>query len=87
MTSLAFIFGVLPLAITTGAGAAAQNAIGTGVVGGMLTATFIAIFFIPLFFVLVYRLFSGDKPLRAPGYDRQVTAASEDAGSGSDTIS
>ncbi len=59
MTSLAFILGVLPLAISTGAGAAAQNAIGTGVVGGMLTATFIAIFYIPLLFVLVYRLFKG----------------------------
>ena len=87
MTSLAFVLGVLPLAIAHGAGAAAQNAIGTGVVGGMLSATFIAIFFIPLFFVLVYRLFSGNKPLRAPGYDRQVTVAAEDAGSGSDTVS
>ncbi len=59
MTSLAFILGVLPLAISAGAGAAAQNAIGTGVIGGMLTATFIAIFYIPLLFVLVYRLFKG----------------------------
>ena len=57
MTSLAFTFGVLPMAITTGAGAAAQNAIGTGVVGGMLTATFIAIFYIPLAFVLVAEMF------------------------------
>jgi multidrug efflux pump subunit AcrB len=56
MTSLAFTFGVLPMAITTGAGAAAQNAIGTGVVGGMLTATFIAIFYIPLSFVLISQL-------------------------------
>ncbi|WP_035254929.1 efflux RND transporter permease subunit [Desulfatiglans anilini] len=57
MTSLAFGFGVLPLAIATGAGAGAQNAIGTGVLGGMATATFLAIFFIPLFYVLVVRLF------------------------------
>ncbi|MFA5646372.1 MAG: efflux RND transporter permease subunit [Candidatus Ratteibacteria bacterium] len=59
MTSLAFIFGVFPLAINTGAGAAAQNAIGTGVIGGMLSATLIAVFYIPLFFVLITRLFNG----------------------------
>ena len=53
MTSLAFGFGVLPLAIATGAGAGAQVAIGTSVLGGMITATFLAIFFIPLFYVLV----------------------------------
>jgi len=53
MTSLAFIAGVMPLAIATGAGAASQNDIGTGVIGGMLTATALAIFFVPLFFVLV----------------------------------
>ena len=57
MTSLAFGFGVLPLAITRDAGAGAQNAIGTGVVGGMISATFLAIFYIPLFFVMVLRLF------------------------------
>ena len=57
MTSLAFFFGVLPLAITTGAGAGAQNAIGTAVVGGMMSATFIDLFFIPLFYVLVCSLF------------------------------
>src|SRR5690606_11396354 len=57
MTSLAFVLGVLPLAINTGAGAAAQNAIGTGVIGGMLAATFIAIFYIPLFFVIISKLF------------------------------
>jgi len=55
MTSLAFIFGVLPLAISTGAGANARIAIGTAVIGGMLTATILAIFYIPLFFVLVRR--------------------------------
>lgn len=57
MTSLAFIFGVLPLAISTGAGANSRVAIGTAVIGGMLTATLLAIFFVPLFFVLVRRLF------------------------------
>jgi multidrug efflux pump len=57
MTSLAFFFGVLPLAIATGAGAGAQVAIGTAVVGGMLSATFIDLIFIPLFFVLVSQKF------------------------------
>ena len=55
MTSLAFIFGVLPLAISTGAGANARIAIGTSVIGGMLTATLLAVFYIPFFFVLVRR--------------------------------
>jgi multidrug efflux pump len=53
MTSLAFIAGVMPLAVSTGAGAASQNDIGTGVVGGMLTATALAIFFVPLFYEVV----------------------------------
>ncbi|MCK5508798.1 MAG: efflux RND transporter permease subunit, partial [Desulfobacterales bacterium] len=53
----AFFFGVLPLAIATGAGAGAMNAIGTAVCGGMLSATFIDLIFIPLFFVLVSRMF------------------------------
>ncbi|HVF95527.1 MAG TPA: efflux RND transporter permease subunit [Sphingomonas sp.] len=57
MTSLAFIFGVLPLAISSGAGAGGQNAIGRAVVGGMLSATVLAIFFVPMFFVVVLRLF------------------------------
>src|SRR5512140_2723483 len=57
MTSLAFGFGVLPLALAAGAGAGAMKAIGTSVLGGMITATFLAIFFIPLFFVLVARTF------------------------------
>ena len=61
MTSLAFFFGTLPLALTTGAGAAAQNAIGTAVTGGLLTATFIDLLFIPFFFVLVSRLFGRKK--------------------------
>jgi multidrug efflux pump len=53
MTSLAFILGVLPLAISGGAGAASRHSIATGVIGGMLAATFIATFFVPLFFRLV----------------------------------
>jgi HAE1 family hydrophobic/amphiphilic exporter-1/multidrug efflux pump len=57
MTSLAFVFGVLPLAISTGAGAGGQNAIGRAVVGGMLSATIFAIFLVPMFFVVVSRLF------------------------------
>jgi HAE1 family hydrophobic/amphiphilic exporter-1 len=61
MTSLAFFFGTLPLAIATGAGAGAMNAIGTAVTGGMLSATFIDLIFIPLFFVLISRLFASKK--------------------------
>ncbi len=61
MTSLAFFFGTLPLALTKGAGAAAQNAIGTAVTGGLLSATFIDLLFIPFFFVLVSRLFARRK--------------------------
>src|SRR4029450_12982348 len=53
MTSLAFILGVLPLAISTGAGAGARHSTGTGVMGGMIAATFLAIFFVPLFFRLI----------------------------------
>ncbi|KFN21160.1 efflux RND transporter permease subunit [Aeromonas bestiarum] len=58
MTSLAFILGVLPLAISSGAGASSRNAIGTGVMGGMISATVLAIFFVPLFFVLVTSYFT-----------------------------
>jgi multidrug efflux pump len=57
MTSLAFMSGVLPLAISSGAGSGAQHAVGTGVIGGMLAATFLAIFFVPVFFVVVLRYF------------------------------
>ena len=62
MTSLAFFFGVLPLAISTGAGAGAMNAIGTAVTGGMLSATFIDLFYIPLLFVVVSRRFKANRP-------------------------
>jgi hydrophobe/amphiphile efflux-1 (HAE1) family protein len=66
MTSLAFGFGVLPLAVATGAGAGAQSAIGTCVLGGMVTATFLAIFFIPLFYIAV-QLFGRKKEYASPG--------------------
>lgn len=62
MTSLAFGLGVLPLAVASGAGSGAQRAIGTGVLGGMLVGTFLGIFFTPLFFVVVQRLFVRKKP-------------------------
>ncbi len=58
MTSLAFGFGVLPLAIASGAGAGAQRAIGTGVLGGMIVGTFLGLFFVPLFFVIIQRMFT-----------------------------
>lgn len=58
MTSLAFILGVLPLVLSSGAGSGAQNAVGTGVFGGMISATLLAIYFVPMFFVVVRRRFS-----------------------------
>jgi multidrug efflux pump len=61
MTSLAFVLGVAPLAVSTGAGSGGQNAIGTGVIGGMLSATVLAIFLVPVFFVVVLRLFRVDR--------------------------
>jgi multidrug efflux pump len=76
MTSFAFIFGVMPLAISTGAGANSRIAIGTSVIGGMLTATVLAIFYIPLFFVLVRRgVREGIKYVREHRHtDGEVTA-------------
>ncbi|SFR97481.1 hydrophobic/amphiphilic exporter-1, HAE1 family/multidrug efflux pump [Mitsuaria sp. PDC51] len=65
MTSLAFILGVLPLMVSKGAGAGAQNALGTAVVGGMVSGTVLAIFFVPLFFVVVQGLFGRNKPAAA----------------------
>ena len=61
MTSLAFMFGVLPLALSTGAGSAGRQAIGTGVLGGMFSATVLGIFLVPLFFVLIRRRFGGER--------------------------
>jgi multidrug efflux pump len=75
MTSLAFILGVLPLAISTGAGSGSQNAIGTGVMGGMIAATVLAIFFVPLFFVVILRTFTKAKD-RNDGPTTQVAHAS-----------
>ncbi|ELY2785154.1 efflux RND transporter permease subunit [Klebsiella pneumoniae] len=62
MTSLAFMLGVTPLVVASGAGSGSQNAIGTGIVGGMLTSTFLAIFFIPAFFVIMLKLFRVKRP-------------------------
>jgi HAE1 family hydrophobic/amphiphilic exporter-1/multidrug efflux pump len=72
MTSMAFILGVVPLVFATGAGAASRQSIGTGVFGGMLAATFLAIFFVPLFFVLIRKRFPGRVAERPPvhGSDR-----------------
>ena len=64
MTSLAFILGVLPLVIASGAGSASQRAIGTGVMGGMIAATVLAVFFVPLFFVVIRRIFKGSERQR-----------------------
>jgi len=64
MTSLAFILGVLPLVIAGGAGSASQRAIGTGVMGGMLTATGLGVIFVPVFFVVVRKLFKGSERQR-----------------------
>ncbi|WBH16986.1 efflux RND transporter permease subunit [Sphingomonas radiodurans] len=85
MTSLAFIFGVLPLAVSTGAGAGGQNAIGRAVVGGMLSATVLAIFLVPMFFVVITRLFNRGKrddeadDVRDDGRDRDGDRAPQGA--------
>jgi multidrug efflux pump len=77
MTSIAFILGVLPLVVSSGAGSASQRAIGTGVMGGMFTATLLAIFFVPVFFVVVRRVFKGGRA--SVGKEKTKTAA-PDAG-------
>ncbi|HWI11014.1 MAG TPA: efflux RND transporter permease subunit, partial [Burkholderiaceae bacterium] len=64
MTSIAFILGVLPLVLSSGAGSASQRAIGTGVMGGMITATVLAVFFVPVFFVVVRSIFKGSERQR-----------------------
>ncbi|MBS0447674.1 MAG: efflux RND transporter permease subunit [Proteobacteria bacterium] len=64
MTSIAFVLGVLPLVVSTGAGSASQRAIGTGVMGGMITATLLAVFFVPIFFVVVRTYFKGSERQR-----------------------
>jgi multidrug efflux pump len=70
MTSLAFILGVLPLALSNGAGSGSQHAIGTGVIGGMLSATFLAIFLIPMFFVVIVERMGRRRAAPAPAGDR-----------------
>jgi multidrug efflux pump len=75
MTSLAFALGVLPLALATGAGSGSQNAIGTGVLGGMLSATVLGIFFVPVFFIVVQRWF----PTRAPAPSSPATPTAPQA--------
>jgi len=75
MTSLAFILGVLPLAVSTGAGAASRHSIGTGVIGGMLAATFIAVLFIPLFFVVTSRMGELAREWRVRRRPAKTTAA------------
>ncbi|UDF05636.1 efflux RND transporter permease subunit [Asticcacaulis sp. AND118] len=78
MTSLAFTFGILPLFFANGAGSGSQNAIGTGLVGGILSATFLAVFFIPLFFVIIEKLFKADeKHLKSREAERAALAALE----------
>ena len=77
MTSLAFGLGVMPLAFATGAGSASQRAIGTGVLGGMVTGTTLAVFFVPVFFVVVRRFFPGSERQRK----RDAHEAEEENGS------
>jgi multidrug efflux pump len=79
MTSLAFTLGVVPLAIASGASAASQNAIGTGVLGGMISATVLAIFFVPAFFVFIMKLFAPKEAKPEPKPEpAQVAMAAED---------
>ena len=72
MTSLAFMLGVLPLAISSGAGSASRHAIGTGVIGGMIAATFLATLFVPMFFVLIGRLTERTTPHGAPSEEKNA---------------
>ena len=78
MTSLAFGMGVLPLALASGAGSGAQGAIGTGVLGGMIVGAFLGVFFIPLFFVVVQKLFG--RHGRAQRHEARVSAARPENG-------
>ena len=79
MTSLAFGFGVLPLAISTGAGAGAQNAIGTSVLGGMFSATILIVIFAPLFFVLTEKLFGRKHKQTSGGAGKKIFSNSQPA--------
>jgi len=78
MTSLAFGFGVLPLAVATGAGAGAQNAIGTGVLGGMVTATVLVVIFAPLFYVLIEKTLGKQRNRKPAGTDGATPAGDEE---------
>ncbi|GGC98229.1 efflux RND transporter permease subunit [Aquisalinus flavus] len=78
MTSLAFGFGVIPLALSTGAGAAGRVAIGSAVLGGMIAATVLGVFFAPLFYVIIRKL-TGAKPLKKPGAEDEPAAALQPA--------
>jgi len=77
MTSMAFILGVTPMVLSNGAGAGAQNALGTAVIGGMISVTVLAIFFVPLFFVVVMTLFEARKPGAEPGQPIPTTPVLE----------
>jgi len=80
MTSLAFGFGVLPMAFATGAGAGAQNSIGTAVLGGVVTSTFLVTLFAPLFYVLIFRIFKGKGALHQTPKHRPGSAISSEPG-------
>ncbi|GJD43809.1 Multidrug resistance protein MexB [Methylobacterium cerastii] len=82
MTSLAFIFGVVPLAIAAGAASKSQQAIGTGVMGGMISATVLAVFFVPVFFVVVMRLFRRKDVLAGETAEAATPAARAPGGHG-----
>jgi len=79
MTSMAFILGMMPLAVATGAGAGGRIAIGTGVIGGMISATILAVFFVPVFFVAIRSVFKGrprpSSPEPGDGEERNERAA------------
>ena len=78
MTSVAFILGVLPLAIASGAGSAGQRSIGTGVMGGMVSAVMLSVLFVPIFYVVVRRWFKGGE--RRPDEQTQPIAAQHTEG-------
>ena len=84
MTSMAFMLGVLPLAIATGAGSASQRAIGTGVIGGMLTGTALAVVFVPIFFVVVRGFFKGSERQRARYAEHARAAGVNGSATGAD---
>jgi hydrophobe/amphiphile efflux-1 (HAE1) family protein len=80
MTSLAFGFGVMPMVFASGAGAGAQKAIGTAVLGGVVTSTFLVTLFAPLFYVLIFRIFKGKEPLHQTPEHRPDSATSPEPG-------